>query len=172
MNCINESIPGWMSREELAWLHYQSLLMHSVVEVGCWMGRSTYALLSGCDGLVYAVDHFKGSSSELETNHREAKTTNIFTAFMRNVYKFQNLRVKLGSSADISFEFEDNSIDMVFIDSEHTKWAVVSDLTVWSNKCRKLLCGHDIDIPDVKEALEELNIQYEKGPGSIWIVQK
>jgi len=57
-----EKIDGAMGREDLEWLHDTAKRMASVVEVGCWKGRSTYALLAGCLGPVYAVDHWEGAT--------------------------------------------------------------------------------------------------------------
>lgn len=168
---INLDIPGWMSKEELAWLHWQAILSESVVEIGSWMGRSTYAILTGCCGFVTAVDHFKGSPDELETNHREAKTEDIKQVFMANVGTFPNLRVLPVDSITASESFEDLSIDMVFIDAQHTKEAVLADVRAWLPKAKRILVGHDIDIDGVRDALNELNIQWKSGPGSIWYVE-
>jgi hypothetical protein len=41
------SIPGWMTEDELRWLHETAKSMASVVEIGCYQGRSTFALLQG-----------------------------------------------------------------------------------------------------------------------------
>ena len=65
-----QEIRGWMELEELLWLNQTAKNMDSIVELGCFCGRSTYALLSGCmehnaghpNGTVYAVDcHWCGT---------------------------------------------------------------------------------------------------------------
>lgn len=168
MACIDERIPGWMSREELVALHAQAMMSDSVAEIGCWLGRSTYALLTGCQGLVYAVDHFRGSPSELETNHREAKTVDIQAEFRKNVGRFENLRVLAMDSVRAAEQFDDGTLDMVFIDGEHTFEAVVADLRAWRRKAKRLLCGHDRDMVGVREALFAEGIEWREGPGSLW----
>ena len=174
MHCINPRLPGWMSVDELVWLHAQAIHASSVVEIGSWKGRSTYALLTGCLGSVYAVDHFKGSPSELETNHSEALTRDIFADFMANVGYFHNLRVMRMTSADAAQNFVDEDIfaEMIFIDGEHTKESVLNDLKLWMPRCSKLLCGHDVNFDGVRDALAELSIHTHQGPGSIWYAKR
>lgn len=85
-------IQGWMNDKELRWLFETAKSMQSVVEIGCWKGRSTFALCcSGCPA-VYAVDHFNGSQVAWmqERIHREGSTEN---EFLRNLAEFQNLHV-------------------------------------------------------------------------------
>jgi hypothetical protein len=46
-------IQGWMGSHELRWLHQTARELGSVVEIGCWKGRSTFALCSsGCPRVV------------------------------------------------------------------------------------------------------------------------
>jgi hypothetical protein len=50
-------------------------------------------------------------------------------------------------SAAAAREFQDGSVDLVFIDGDHTFEGVVSDLRCWLPKVKKggTLAGHDID---------------------------
>jgi SAM-dependent methyltransferase len=169
---VDESIEGWMDRTELLWLHDMATRYDRIVEVGCWKGRSTYALLRGASrGVVWAVDHFDGSPSELETNHREAKDGKIYEQFLKNVGSYNNLRVLKKSSIEASLEFDEKSVDMVFIDGDHERESIVNDLRAWLPKCRKMICGHDLDDDRIKDALGELNLEYRRGPGSIWFME-
>ncbi|MBU4356393.1 MAG: class I SAM-dependent methyltransferase, partial [Proteobacteria bacterium] len=84
-------IKGWMSQKELQWLYEQARNMDSIVEIGCWHGRSTHAFLSGCRGTVYAVDHWQGSpgaNGEILFACRDVKAMDVFAAFMKNVGGF------------------------------------------------------------------------------------
>ena len=173
MHCINDKIPGWMSRAELIWLHAQALDMASVAEIGCWRGRSTYALLTGCLGPVYAIDHWKGDPND-ESQRQEAYMHDIFSEFMQNVGWFNNLRVMRMSSEMASMEFDNTgaSVEMLFIDGDHTQQAAGEDLRMWMGKCTKLLCGHDLDITGVEKALEQYEVKWQHGPGSIWYAYK
>jgi hypothetical protein len=160
------SIQGWMGESELSWLAERAAESSSVVEIGSWKGRSTSALLSGCSGTVTAVDHFLGTPED--ENHKEAATTDIYADFMRNVGAYPNLRVLKMPSRQASQEFEDGSVDMVFIDGDHSTVSVLQDLAAWVPKCRKLICGHDCDWPGVKAALARYGIKWTRGPGVLW----
>lgn len=162
------SIQGWMSEAELAWLAERAAEVSSIVEIGSWKGRSTAALLTACPGIVTAVDHFLGTPEELTTTHEEATREDIFAEFMRNVGGSPNLHALRMSSRQASKEFEDDSVDMVFIDGAHDAVSVLQDLTAWAPKCRRLLCGHDSNWPGVKAALARQNIKWTQGPGAIW----
>jgi hypothetical protein len=72
-------IQGWMTRDELTWLYETAQTMQSIAEIGCWKGRSTCALLSGCPGTVHAVDHFLGSATERDTFHKEVHTKDVYS---------------------------------------------------------------------------------------------
>lgn len=167
---INETIPGWMSYEELVWLYDRARQMTSIVEVGCWMGRSTFALCSGCLGTVYAVDHFLGSPSERGADQREAMTEDIATLFLSHVGHFPNLRVCRMDSVE-ALRTVPLPVEMVFLDGEHTFEAVSRDILAWRPHCTTLLCGHDRNYPGVRQAREVLHTRDQDGPGSLWYVE-
>lgn len=159
-----------MSERELIWLHEQALQVNSVVEIGSWKGRSTYALLTGCRGPVYAVDHFMGSPSELTTNHAEALTGDIYADFMANVGHFFNLSMLRMPSITAAQQFRDlnATVEMVFIDGEHTEASVLLDIEMWAPLTSKILCGHDSFMPEVEMALGKSSVKWHRGPHSIW----
>ena len=142
--------------------------MTSIVEIGSWRGLSTHALLTGCPGIVYAVDTWKGSPNETGGAHSDALTQDIYAQFYANVGHFKNLTILKMDSVQASMHLAPHSIDMVFIDGCHTYDAVIADLKAWLPICRKLLCGHDVGQDGVPKALAEMGIQPDKKPGSLW----
>jgi hypothetical protein len=160
-------IPGWMSTPELNWLYETARGMQSIVEIGCWKGRSTYALLSGCPGTVHAVDHFRGSLYEREVKHREAQTTDLYAEFLRNVGGFGNLVVHRMASSDAAAQIAE--ADMVFIDGGHSFDEVCADLEAWLPVARKLICGHDYQFPPVLMAVHQYFETVENPVGKIWV---
>lgn len=149
-NPADNKIEGWMSWGELDWLYNHAKAVSSVVEVGSWMGRSTHALLSGCRGIVYSVDHFLGSADPMDTGNRD-----VYPDFIRNVGHFKNLRVVRKYSLDAAKDFEDNSVDMVFIDAGHQYHEVKADIEAWLPKATKIISGHDYNWPSVAQAVDE-----------------
>lgn len=165
----NPRIPGFMSEFELQTLYQMARQYKSIVEIGSWMGRSTYALLSGCDGNVIAVDHFKGSAGEMETCHRAAKHLDIHSIFRKNTQDFNNLSVLRMDSIEASKLFKPKSVDMVLIDGDHN--AVKADIEAWYPVCSKMFCGHDVFLEVVAKALKDLEIPYKNGADSFWFVE-
>lgn len=165
------SIPGFISPDELEWLYAEAATMRHVVEVGCWLGRSASALAQGCPGLVYTVDTFQGSPSEIESSHIEALTTNLYAEAQTQLSPWPNVRIMPMSSIQASRKFTIGSVDMVFIDGEHTALSVLSDLLAWYPKCNRLLCGHDSDWDGVREGLARFGVPFEIGPGALWYMR-
>jgi hypothetical protein len=161
-----QDIEGWMTDEELGFLHAAATTVGSVAEIGSWKGRSTFALLSGCAGPVYAVDHWRGSEGEREGPHAEAVTGDVYAQFRDNVGHFANLRAVMASSVAGASAVPD--VDMVFIDGGHTYAEVVADIRTWRPKARRILCGHDHHMPDVARAVAD-ELGAVSVVGSIWI---
>lgn len=138
--------------------------MDSIVEIGCFFGKSTHALLSGCKGTVYAVDHFKGSLDKGDaTFGRSGKEE-----FLCNCGKFPNLVLMEMYSHEAAAKFEDNSVDMVFIDAGHSEAEVTKDLQCWYPKCKKVICGHDYGMDTVQAALTKFGIALETFSTNYW----
>ena len=159
---INYSIPGWMSDIELMWLHQTSKQMKSVLEIGSFKGRSTYALCTGCKGPVFAVDMFQGDPAIFGNG-------SFYDDFYANVGHFKNLVIYRMDSFSASRFFLPRSIDMIFIDGDHTEAGIITDVKAWLPICNKLLCGHDLRIDsEIKPALDKIELYYESAVDSIW----
>jgi hypothetical protein len=161
-------IEGWMQVPELVWLHAAAAQVASVVEIGSWKGRSTCALLTGCRGVVHAVDHWQGSVGEQDA-HIEARLKDVHAEFAANVGHFGNLVEHRMSSAEAAREVA--AAEMVFIDGGHEYDDVVQDIALWRGKATKILCGHDYDWDGVKRAVDECFGDVVSNPaGNIWAV--
>lgn len=141
-------------------------LMDSIVEIGSWHGKSTHALLSGCKGTVYAVDHFQGSADKGDATHGQSGKAK----FLEHCGNFSNLKLIEMHSDQAALLFEDNSIDMIFIDAGHLYEEVMSDFKCWYPKCKKVFCGHDYAMDTIKRALKDfgLEVTLPEGTHSHW----
>ncbi len=172
----NNTIEGWMNDADLMWLFKTAQEMESIVEVGCWKGRSTHALLSGCSGTVYAVDHFLGNPHE-PILYDEAKTEDIHKIFIKNVGGLKNLKVLKLDSADAVLQFEDNSIDMVFIDVGISREEIRTEINRWLPKAKKIICGHNRRTNSIKRTIlemfgeEDVGWERNEGRGNLWIAK-
>jgi hypothetical protein len=116
-----DGLDGWTSMEELKFLAEKAANASNIVEIGCWKGRSTKVLLDASDGFVHAIDHFKGTDKNGDPwSGILAKEQDVYSQFMKNVGDYPNLKVHKMSSDDAVDFFDDGSLDMVFIDGDHT----------------------------------------------------
>lgn len=154
-------VEGWISPVELDWLYQAATRMKSIVEIGSYRGRSTTALCDGCQGNVTAVDIFKDKD---------------FSIFKTNVKGKSNLTIWRGQSLEACKTFGLGSIDMVFIDGDHSYESVRDDIEAWLPKASKLICGHDYTDdgighwPGVIKAVTEIFGKKSKRVESIWFV--
>lgn len=168
-----KEIQGWMSEEELLWLFGTARKMNSIVELGCFKGRSTYALLSGCSGPVYAVDcHWCGTMHPFEDGAQHTRPE-----FDQNVGHFSNLVPLEMNFVDAAVsDLIPPEVDMVFIDGDHAYESVLLDLETWSPRARKMVCGHDFSpaTPGIEMALQKFcGMQgVVRAPGSLWYIEK
>lgn len=151
---INNDIEGWTTLFELEWLINQAEKMNSIVEIGCWKGRSAKSLLEACSGTVYCIDHFNGSPHTQYSTPERAEKEKIYEAFLKNVGHYPNLKIIKQSSEEAAGNLE-GKIDMVFIDGDHRYDAVKKDIELWLPKCRKLICGHDYNESGVWRAVHD-----------------
>jgi len=173
-------IEGWMSLPELSWLYLMAKDMDSIVEVGAWKGKGTHALASGCKGVVHSVDDFSFSPSSSYASIPEtylipaggAPSVDIEKIFRKNTKNFPNVDLIRSDSISASKRFEDNSVDMVWIDGAHDYDSVMKDIKAWLPKCKKLLCGHDLDHEAVQKALFDCHLKPAIGPERIWYIAK
>lgn len=123
------------------------------VEVGTWHGGFTEAILSKSDvKKVYCVDPYKhftnneypdgmNDLSQVEFDALFNKVqTNLTSKFRQKVEFIRELSVKASS------QFEDETLDFVYIDGNHDYKFVLEDLKAWHPKVKKggYLCGDDI----------------------------
>lgn len=160
-------IQGWMTHAELAWLAETAATVQSIVEVGCWRGRSTFALASACNGVVAAVDHWQGGKDEPDHIKQEAAKNDLYAEWARNVdgAGCVVLPFRMPSTQAAS---ELAPSDFVFIDGGHGYDEVRQDIRAWLPKTRRILAGHDYDWRSVRDAVRDELGPVEQGPGAIW----
>jgi hypothetical protein len=176
-----ENIEGWMSRDELRWLRQQAKKRHVIIEIGSWKGRSTYELASATPGILFFVEHFQGSHDgghgAYEAFNSLAGMNAIRQTLLDNLDRFVSqgraLLVEM-NSADAAQALapilRHRGADMIFIDGDHSYEGAKGDILSWQPFLHPggLLCGHDSDWPEVRQALDEVLPGWQHGPGSIW----
>lgn len=132
------------------------------VEVGSWKGQSAAYMAekiieSGKAIRFDCVDTFEGS--EDEDGHQtdeDVVSGKLLEVFHNNMSPFVgHYNAVKATSVDASTQYEDESLDFVFIDAQHTYEAVREDIDVWLPKVKKggYLAGHDYNHGPVAKAV-------------------
>ena len=86
--------------------------------------------------------------------------------------KYKNRLIPIQNKSEIAAnQIKDNSIDIIFIDANHTYEFVKIDIVKYTPKLKPtgLLTGHDIDYPGVNKAVKELIKNFDVGPNYVWV---
>jgi hypothetical protein len=131
----------------------------TIVEVGVRDGRTTFYLLDNCECIekYYAID----SNTALFYNNEVKK-------------KYEDKLIPMmGYSHDVSSKIPNDSVDLVFIDANHSYEYVKTDIVDYKPKFKTggLLSGHDIDYPGVNRAVNEMFNKYDVGPNFVWFLK-
>lgn len=178
-----QKIEGFMSDIELEWLAIQATKYKKIIEVGSWLGKSTRALADNIkDGIVVAVDHWKGSEGERDTFHQGASWGEgdwAYYTFMQNNYQhvfagtILPLRMHSRNAAAL-LKQKGFKADLIFLDGGHTEPEVEEDIKLWMPLLKDggILCGHDYYFenawPGVKAAVDKLTRVKIVPNASIW----
>jgi len=117
-----------------------------VVELGSFSGVSSELFALHCKTL-YCIDpwlpYWEINDSE-KMNYAEAKFDCMMKQY-NNIVKY-----KLKSTESIS-KFENNSVDLIYIDSDHSAENVQKEIVSWLPKIKNngYVAGHDINLPTV-----------------------
>jgi hypothetical protein len=154
---------GWVQPSELEWLADHASRMRSVVEIGSFKGRSSFAIASACPGTVYCIDPWEDATPEYDG-------TDAWTYWQANVgSQFTNVVPIRGRSPGAGSAVPD-PVDMVWIDGSHDYENVVADIRYWNTRAQVLLCGHDyLTFPGVQQAVDELFGNTAYVPSGTWI---
>lgn len=168
-------IKGWMSINELKWLAIHAQQSPVIVEVGCFHGRSTRALVDNCSGMVYAVDTWPNQYIKDDGKPLMEIGDPVLQAFIRNISEPQSQALLVILRKTLSQAIPDimSRVDMVFLDGDHRYENVLEDISAAERiiKPGGLICGHDFtheDWPGVRKAVMERYPNVLLGPDSIW----
>lgn len=127
-----------------------------MIEVGVDTGKSTFYLLDNIPTLnIIAID----------TNIKK-----FYNNEVKNRYGDRLVPIQ-GYSYAVADQIPDNSVDIVFIDADHSYESVKKDILSYTPKLKSngWLTGHDIDYPGVNKAVKELIRTFDVGPNFVWI---
>lgn len=123
------------------------------VEVGTDHGKYAQQLLEGVPSLILdCVDPWL-PYTEGEITHDQKEMDQIYEEVTRRLEPYLGERstlLKLTSMKAVK-HFEDNSLDFVFIDGNHSFDYVYEDIVEWTKKVKPggIVCGHDYKVDPV-----------------------
>lgn len=156
MKYMNDKYQYFNYPEFYKWVANNSSI-NTVAEIGSWLGDSTVFLAKEMlktrnSFKIYCVDlwenidqyrPFREDEGELLKAHKEARPV-----FEKNI-KDNNVDQFITQIQRVSWEaaecLEDNSLDLVFLDADHTYEGVKKDIIAWLPKLKTngILSGHD-----------------------------
>lgn len=109
------------------------------------------------------TDDFGISISNIDVNKTPQENFDEFSnAINTRLLKFKNFKHIRSQSNECYNLFNNESIDLIFIDGNHTYDFVKNDCINWWPKIDKngIMCGDDYHFPEVKRAVDEFCIQH------------
>lgn len=145
-------IEGWFDFDDIYLEQAKRATTDMVfVEIGSYFGKSLSFLIIECYNRnqlpkIVAVDTWQGSDEHLSIVEQHGGT--LYKTFRRNMElaKIDQFVTPIQMSSVVaSQQFQDESIDFVFIDAAHDYENVKADLNAWYPKLKRngVIAGHD-----------------------------
>lgn len=178
------SVPGWSGSRMFDDFLEQVDRVESnsyFVEVGAWKGQTAALMaslihLSGKQIYFDVIDTWEGSDEQAHEQDEDIQQGTLYESFLKNIEPLSNYihPVKL-DSIQASKNYNDNTIDFIFLDASHKTEDVIEDIECWVPKLKKggVLIGDDYDWSSVKDAvlnssIKESFIEKTNVTGSFW----
>jgi hypothetical protein len=192
IDLVYQSIVAGLPRAQLSFMSGQlaplpaSTRSYHFVEVGTWRGRSAAFMAVEIANSTMAhrirfdcVDTWQGSTDEPE-HQQDPSVVNdtLYEEFLANMLPVQGYYQALRMASTAAAKtYPDQSLDLVFIDAQHTYEAVREDILAWWPKVRVggIIAGHDYNHEGdhgVGKAVRELLPLRHQTPPWCWLVQK
>lgn len=152
-------IPGWMSPDELKLLATIANKSLSIIEVGCFEGRSTRAMADNSDGIIYAIDTWSGELKDSQGYLEEIVDDNTLNKFINNTIGLRaSVMVCRGTFEE--FHRKLGRADFIFLDADHSYEGTKRDIELALEHIKPggIIAGHDYRKcwPGVMRAVDEL----------------
>lgn len=158
----------------------------TIAEVGSFIGKTAKLMVEAGARLVYCVDHFAGSESDMTADIDPSLVRRGFIVNCQQQLTDGTIRLIEMPSLAAAKSFDDGSLDMVFIDANHDYEAVKADIQAWLPKVKSggIMCGHDYGnveaflgheaFPGVRQAVDEAfgaKVRKPISGSSVWWIQ-
>jgi precorrin-6B methylase 2 len=175
-------VEGWFNMEK----QYLELLDATpeggtFVELGCYKGKSTSFIgveihKQKRDINFFAIDSFQGATNSTDANEIKAYEgiSEIEESYTYNVSLIGNkIKTIVSLSHKAAQYFDDNSVDVLFVDAGHSREAVIKDIEAWLPKMKPngIMSGHDFHAWEgVNKAVTEIFGTPHKVENDCWFI--
>jgi len=125
------------------------------VEVGTFSGENAVVMAKYFNRVVTIDPWLNGYDKDDHASN--AGMAEVEKKYLERTESFTNIsHIKL-PSIEASKQFDDGSVDLVYLDGDHRAEALVADIDAWKPKVRPggILAGHDISMESVHDALKQ-----------------
>src|SRR3990167_907724 len=144
-----------------------------MVEVGSFEGISTLLFANFVD-TVYSVDYYDYKTPETgRIPEHDQSYVNAERMFIERTKDVPNIIKIKKSSVEAAKDFQDGSLDAVYIDAAHDEDSVREDIRTWRAKIKPggILSGHDYVLPFMKRILDDEGfLKITTAPDTSWCV--
>lgn len=181
-----KNVEGWFNMEK----QYIELLDKTpengiFVELGAYKGKSTSFIVTEILNRkrninFYTIDTFGGVSEISDEKeiiaYSKVNISNIYEDFLNSTNHLKdNFEVIVSTSDKAASNFEDNTVDAIFIDAGHSFEAVLADIQAWYPKMKNgsIMSGHDYKAWEgVNKAFKAyFNTNPDKVENDCWFIQ-
>lgn len=129
-----------------------------ILEIGTWYAQTACMIAQNCNNVskIYTVDPYKYYYNWLSNVEIDEKQLDIAKSMAKHNIKFSGCEEKIEliekDSNDFVKDINDNSIDLIFLDSEVSKKSSLNDMELWYPKVKigGVFSGHHFNqIQDV-----------------------
>ena len=148
-----------MKREQLIKEVIEKYNYKTIAEVGTYRGQFAKHLLETNPDRLYLIDPWRKFDEKIfpdYTHYDQNKWDSLFLSVSQK-FNFPNVEIVRKTSDEAIDHFRDQSIDLVYIDGNHTYEYVKKDLNLWAPKVQYggMICGHDYQLKSVTKAVQE-----------------
>lgn len=149
------NINGWFDFKNFYNFIVENFDNATFVEIGTWKGKSLMYLAekvkeSGKNIKIIGIDTFEGSESTPtmgdNVEMQSISSDYLYETYLKNIEPLKDIITTIrGDSRVVYKQFADQSIDVLFIDGDHSYEAVKKDIELWFPKVKigGIISGHD-----------------------------
>jgi len=141
----------------------------SMVEIGVWRGWLAENILLECPRL----ERYIGIDPWIPYGQKVAEDWDkIAKEVTESITADDRAAIIRKTSSEASLDFEKKSVELVFIDGDHSHAAVSNDTELWTPIASRVICGHDWSGKwSVKKVVEKAFDNVTSIGGNVWVVE-